>query len=62
MTTRKCPICGKPSQEQFRAFCSKRCADVDLSRWLKGAYAIPAEEAEDEDEASAATEDTDKAP
>ena len=44
----KCPICGKPTQPQFRPFCSKRCADVDLNRWLSGTYAIPAVE-DDED-------------
>jgi endogenous inhibitor of DNA gyrase (YacG/DUF329 family) len=43
-TTSKCPICRQPATQKFRPFCSKRCADVDLSRWLKGAYAIPAEE------------------
>jgi uncharacterized protein len=36
-----CPICGKPAGERFNPFCSKRCADVDLGRWLKGGYAIP---------------------
>ncbi|WP_395665636.1 DNA gyrase inhibitor YacG [Methylocella sp.] len=41
---RPCPICGKPSVFEARPFCSKRCADVDLHRWLGGAYAIPAEE------------------
>jgi endogenous inhibitor of DNA gyrase (YacG/DUF329 family) len=30
--------------ERFRPFCSKRCADIDLGRWLKGSYAIPAVE------------------
>ena len=45
-----CPLCGKPSLAQFRPFCSKRCADIDLHRWLSGAYAIPAEESSDEDE------------
>jgi uncharacterized protein len=45
--TRKCAICGKPQAEKFKPFCSKRCADVDLSRWLKGNYAIPAEEPPD---------------
>jgi uncharacterized protein len=40
----KCPICGKPTAEATRPFCSKRCADIDLSRWLKGVYAIPVEE------------------
>ena len=36
-----CPICGKPTVEAYRPFCSKRCADVDLARWLRGDYAIP---------------------
>jgi endogenous inhibitor of DNA gyrase (YacG/DUF329 family) len=44
LNTRICPICRKPEEQKFRPFCSKRCADVDLSRWLKGSYAIPAEE------------------
>ena len=44
---RKCPICGKPQQEKTAPFCSKRCADVDLSRWLKGVYAIPVEESDE---------------
>lgn len=39
-----CPICGKPVEEAFRPFCSKRCADVDLQRWFAGAYAVPAVE------------------
>ncbi len=47
-----CPICSKTAVERFRPFCSKRCADVDLSRWLKGSYAIPGENAADEDGAS----------
>lgn len=46
---RKCPICGKPSVEATKPFCSKRCADVDLSRWLKGVYAIPAAETDEAD-------------
>ena len=36
-----CPICGKPAVERFRPFCSKRCTDVDLNRWLSGVYAVP---------------------
>lgn len=39
-----CPICRKPPDPAYRPFCSKRCADVDLQRWLSGAYAVPAEE------------------
>ena len=50
---RPCPICGKPSAQKFHPFCSARCADVDLHRWLGGRYAIPAaaepEVGEDED-------------
>ena len=42
---KKCPICGKPADAVLRPFCSKRCADVDLHRWLKGSYAIPGERA-----------------
>jgi endogenous inhibitor of DNA gyrase (YacG/DUF329 family) len=50
---RRCPICGKPAVLQFRAFCSRRCADVDLNRWLSGVYVVPGkpEEAEDGDPA-----------
>lgn len=35
-----CPECGASTETRYRPFCSKRCADVDLSRWLRGAYAI----------------------
>jgi endogenous inhibitor of DNA gyrase (YacG/DUF329 family) len=45
-STKKCPICGKPAVEAFRPFCSKRCADVDLNRWLTGGYVIPARDDE----------------
>jgi endogenous inhibitor of DNA gyrase (YacG/DUF329 family) len=48
----KCPICGKPQVEEHRPFCSKRCADVDLGRWLEGRYAVPGAPV-----AKAATED-----
>src|SRR6185295_19004768 len=34
-----CPICGKPRDEKLRPFCSKRCANLDLARWLTGDYA-----------------------
>ena len=45
-----CPICGKPTDERVKPFCSKRCADVDLNRWLSGVYAVPVTEDEEEDE------------
>jgi endogenous inhibitor of DNA gyrase (YacG/DUF329 family) len=38
---RACPICGKPRDARYDPFCSRRCADVDLHRWLKGSYVIP---------------------
>ncbi|WIY53117.1 DNA gyrase inhibitor YacG [Devosia sp. YIM 151766] len=43
---KKCPICGKPADEKLKPFCSKRCADVDLNRWLSGSYVIPARDDE----------------
>ena len=47
MTAERCPICEKPADAKYAPFCSKRCADIDLGRWLKGQYAVPAEEAPD---------------
>jgi endogenous inhibitor of DNA gyrase (YacG/DUF329 family) len=44
-----CPICGKPAVERFRPFCGKRCADVDLNRWLSGVYAVPVKDDDEED-------------
>lgn len=44
-----CPICSKPRVLEYRPFCSKRCADVDLHRWLGGVYAVPAAPEIDED-------------
>ncbi|MFQ5773649.1 MAG: DNA gyrase inhibitor YacG [Kiloniellaceae bacterium] len=42
---RRCPICGVPTRHEFRPFCSRRCADVDLGRWLRGVYRVPSDEA-----------------
>ena len=50
MPDKKCPICGKPAVKEFDPFCSKRCADVDLNRWLTGAYVIPARDDEPGDD------------
>ena len=44
-----CPLCGKPAVESYKPFCSRRCADVDLHRWLSGVYAVPVEEDGEED-------------
>ena len=47
--TAACPTCGAPAVHAFRPFCSARCRDVDLHRWLVGKYAIPVTEDTDED-------------
>lgn len=45
MSKELCSICKKETvKEAFKPFCSKRCADIDLGRWLKGGYAIPSDE------------------
>ena len=45
----KCPICQKPGVPDYRPFCSKRCSDIDLQRWLVGRYTIPAADPEDDE-------------
>jgi len=45
-----CPICSKETAAKYRPFCSKRCADVDLGRWMTGSYAVPSEDPGDEGE------------
>jgi endogenous inhibitor of DNA gyrase (YacG/DUF329 family) len=56
-----CPICGKPRDPRYAPFCSARCADIDLGRWLKGSYVIPgrsASEDGEEDEPSVGSPET----
>ncbi len=48
----RCPICRRPAAEKFQPFCSRRCADVDLNRWLGGVYAVPVTQDSDEDGAA----------
>lgn len=46
----KCAICKKKdAAEAYLPFCSKRCADIDLGRWLNGSYAIPTEDSGSEE-------------
>jgi len=47
--TAKCPVCGKPMKPEFRPFCSRRCADVDLGRWFGEHYAVPGPPVEDQE-------------
>ncbi len=46
----KCPICRKPPVDSYRPFCSKRCADVDLGRWVTGHYVIPGSDADSDED------------
>ncbi len=57
MTAPACPLCGKPPAAAYRPFCSRRCADVDLHRWLAGRYAIAATTDEDEEDSAPVAED-----
>ncbi|MEM6914717.1 MAG: DNA gyrase inhibitor YacG [Pseudomonadota bacterium] len=47
---RKCPVCSAPAVDAWRPFCSQRCADIDLGRWMTGSYRIASAEPIDEDE------------
>jgi endogenous inhibitor of DNA gyrase (YacG/DUF329 family) len=49
-TRRKCPICGRPAQAETIPFCSRRCADEDLRRWLSGEYRVPTAERPENDD------------
>jgi len=57
-----CPICQKPTVPAYRPFCSKRCADVDLGKWLKGDYAVPSSDPDDIEAALDAMLDADSPP
>lgn len=54
-----CPICKKDTDPKYRPFCSRRCADVDLGRWLNGSYAVPSDDPEDSEAVAAELFDTD---
>ena len=45
---KKCPICGKTAVLEYQPFCSKKCADIDLGRWLKGTYIVHTNETPDD--------------
>ena len=46
-----CPICGEDSLPRYRPFCSRKCADIDLGRWMTGAYVVPGPATEESDDA-----------
>lgn len=45
-TGKRCPICGAPRLVEYSPFCSTRCRDRDLLRWLDDGYALPGPPAE----------------
>ncbi len=57
MTARDCPICGEPAAPDYRPFCSPRCANVDLQRWLTGGYRLDRDEPEADLAAAVETDD-----
>jgi len=57
-----CPICAGRTQPAYRPFCSKRCADRDLGKWLNGSYAVPSVDPEDIEKAQEQTEDATRRP
>ena len=42
-----CPMCDKPSEKAFSPFCSQRCADLDLAKWISGSYTIASQDPDD---------------
>ncbi len=57
-----CPICQEKTVSKYRPFCSKRCADLDLAKWLNGSYAVPSQREEDIEEAISELEDIPRLP
>jgi endogenous inhibitor of DNA gyrase (YacG/DUF329 family) len=48
----RCPICDKhfdPAASKAMPFCSERCRQIDLGRWLREAYSVPIERDPEED-------------
>ena len=45
-----CPICSRPAVQEYRPFCSKRCADLDLHRWLNESYRVPTDDIDIEED------------
>ena len=57
-----CPVCKRKTDAAYRPFCSKRCADIDLAKWMTGSYAIPSDDPEDLDAAERALEQQQRKP
>lgn len=48
-----CPMCREETRKEFRPFCSRRCADLDLGKWLVGGYSIPVSDMDEAEEDTA---------
>ncbi|HVA12624.1 MAG TPA: DNA gyrase inhibitor YacG [Stellaceae bacterium] len=57
-----CPICGKPAALRHRPFCSRRCALLDLGRWIGGNYRVPASGGDDAEDDQPTADNDDDAP
>lgn len=57
-----CPICDRTPRPEALPFCSKRCADVDLGRWLTGQYVIPGPPAEEDEDPPTRPEEDERPP
>lgn len=40
----KCPQCGASAVKPHTPFCSRRCAQLDLGKWLNEEYRVPADD------------------
>lgn len=58
----KCPMCSKPTLDEARPFCSKRCADLDLARWFNGSYAVASTDPDDFDALEQALDEAERDP
>ncbi|GFE65528.1 DNA gyrase inhibitor YacG [Litoreibacter roseus] len=52
-----CPICSKDPVEKYRPFCSRRCADIDLGKWMTDKYAVPSQDPDETEELAEALEE-----
>ncbi len=57
-----CPICARLTDPKYRPFCSRRCADLDLGRWLNGDYVLPGREGDTDDLSSDPESGSDRNP
>lgn len=57
-----CPNCSNETDQNYRPFCSRRCADIDLARWMSGSYSVPSEAEDDANDVQIALEEAARKP